>query len=250
MSEPFKDHFSAQAADYARFRPTYPAALFDWLRARAPGGGLAWDAATGSGQAAVALASRFDRVIATDPSEAQLRGAERLANIEYRVERAEASSLADQSADLITIAQALHWLDHPTFFAECQRVLRPGGLFAAWCYGSFTTDPEIEAITGHFYRDVVGPYWPPERAWIERGYAGIALPLSPVEAPAFSLQVRWDLDELVGYLGTWSAVARYREARGEDPLPAVRERLAEVWGPPQGARLVTWPMATLVGRRT
>ena len=64
----FKDHFSAQAAIYREARTQYPDALFEFLRAQAPGGERAWDAGCGNGQASVALARHFHAVVATDPS--------------------------------------------------------------------------------------------------------------------------------------------------------------------------------------
>lgn len=238
----FKDHFSARPSDYARYRPRYPAALFDWLAAQAPGAALAWDVATGSGQAAAELAPRFDRVIATDASAAQLASADPRPGVEYRREPAERSSLGGGSADLVTVAQALHWFDHGAFFAEAARVLRPAGVLAVWCYEVFATAPAVDAVVHRFYHDTVGPYWPPERRWIETGYADLVLPFPRIEAPPFELAAEWTLDELTGYLGTWSAVARYREARGDDPLPAVREALAAVWGDPAAPRRVSWPL--------
>lgn len=238
----FQDHFSTRSPDYALYRPRYPAALFDWLAASAPGRALAWDVATGSGQAATELAARFDRVVATDGSAAQLASAEARPNIEYRHEPAERSTLDDVSADLIAVAQALHWFDHPAFFAEAARVLRPGGVLAVWCYETFTTAPALDAVVGHFYHDVIGSYWPPERRWIESGYADLVLPFPRMVAPALELAVDWHLDELMGYLGTWSAVARYRADRGDDPLPPVRAALAAVWGDPTETRRVRWPL--------
>lgn len=244
----FKDHFSAASPDYARYRPRYPAELFDWLAAQSPTTALAWDVATGSGQAATELAARFDRVVATDASAAQLASAERLPNVEYRCEPAERSSLEAGSADLVAVAQALHWFDHERFFAEASRVLKRGGLLAVWCYEIFETTPAVDALVSRFYHDVIGAYWPPERRWIESGYADLAMPFSRVEAPALALTARWNLDDLVGYLGTWSAVHRYRADRGEDPLPAVRASLARVWGDAAEERPVAWPLKLKVAR--
>lgn len=238
----FKDHFSAQSVSYARFRPRYPAALFDWLADVSPSRDLAWDVAAGSGQASVELAARFAQVVATEASAEQLAHAEARPNLTYRHERAERSSLGEASADLVTVAQALHWFDHPAFFAEAARVLKPGGVLAVWCYEVFEATPAIDAVVSRFYHDVVGPYWPPERRWIETGYADLVLPLPRVEAPAFEMALSWTLDELVGYLGTWSAAQRYRADRGSDPIPAVRAELAAAWGDPATERRVRWPL--------
>src|SRR5437764_2789848 len=120
----FKDHFSKQAVDYAKFRPRYPKKLFRWLASIAPGTELAWDCATGSGQAAVELAECFDRVIAIDASEKQIANAERHPCVEYRIATAEQSGLEAGSVDVVTVAQALHWFDLQQFYAEARRVLK------------------------------------------------------------------------------------------------------------------------------
>lgn len=250
----FQDHFSKQAADYAKYRPTYPDALFDWLAAEAPSRALALDVATGNGQAALALAvaARFERVVATEPSEAQLAAAPAHPGVVYRQEPAERCSLEDASADLVTVAQALHWFDVPAFLAEAARVLRPGGLLAVWCYTRFASEPALDAILGRFYEDVVGPYWPPERRWLESGYAGLALPASLarlVAVPRFAMEARWTLDELLGYLATWSATQRYRDARAEDPLAPLRRELEGAFTAPATPRAFRWPLELLAARR-
>src|SRR5690606_31583471 len=128
----FHDHFSGHAAGYAQARPTYPEALFDWLAAQCAQRELAWDAGCGNGQAAIALARHFARVIATEPSAEQVAQAPAHPRVEYRVEPAESPSLADASADLVTVAQAMHWFDLDRFHVGVRRVLRPGGLVAVW----------------------------------------------------------------------------------------------------------------------
>lgn len=247
---PFKDHFSGSAADYARYRPRYPDALFAHLAALPPARTAAWDCATGSGQAAVALARHFPRVIATDASAEQLAHAEPHPRVEYRTAPAEQSRVPDESVDLVTVAQALHWFDQDAFHGEATRVLRPGGVLAAWCYGRMELPRlALQRTVDRFYTEIVGPYWPPERRWIEEGYRTLRLPFPELAAPAFAMEARLSLDALVGYLGTWSATRRCHQATGRDPLPQLRDALARDWPAPEEPRRVRWPLALRIARR-
>ena len=241
--------FGAVAGAYAAVRPTYPDALFAWLAATSPGRALAWDCATGTGQAAVTLAAHFDGVVATDLSAAQLAHARPHPRVRYAVAPAEASPLDDASADLVTVAQALHWFDRDRFFAEAERVLRPGGLLAAWTYGLFESTPDVDRIVRHYHDDVLGPYWSSARHLVNEGYASIRFPLEPVAVPPFAMTAPWTLDRVVGYLATWSARQACLDATGQDPLPAVRAALTAAWGDPERARPIRWSLAVYVRRK-
>lgn len=242
----FRDHFACAAPDYARFRPRYPAGLFAWLAAAAPTMHRAWDCGTGSGQAAVALAAHAGLVIASDASASQLAHAERHARVRYLACTAERSALASRSVGLVTVAQALHWFDAPAFFEEARRVLVPGGVIAAWTYGDFTLGAPLDDAARPFMTRV-RPYWPHEREQVEQGYRGIDFPVRELEPPPFSLAQEWTLPELLGYVGTWSAVLRYREARGDDPVALLWRDLGAAWGPPETRRIVRWPLRVRAG---
>ena len=242
----FKDHFSGHAGEYAQFRPHYPDALFAYLASEAPSRSLAWDCATGNGQAAIGLAAQFDRVIATDASAQQIQAAEHHDRVEYRVALAEQSGLPASSLDLVTVAQALHWFDIPSFFTEARRVLKPNGIIAVWAYTFVTVAPEVDAIVERFYRETTGPFWPPERALVESGYRDIEFPFAELEPGKFELAVVWQPDQLLGYLRTWSATKRFIAARGFDPLESLGEELKDVWS--DGARVVQWPLHLRIGR--
>ena len=244
----FKDHFSAHAGLYREARPHYPDALFDWLAAQAPARGLAWDAGCGNGQASVALAARFGHVYATDPSAKQIAAAEPRANIDYRVEPAEACSLADASADLVTVAQALHWFDQTRFHAEVRRVLKPHGVFAAWTYADCSVDPAVDAAKNRLYVDLTGPYWPPERVHVEGGYRDLPFPYTPIAAPPFEMGAHWDLMQFLAYLRSWSATQRYLREQGEDPVALVEPELRTAWGEPVRLRAVRWRFHLRCGR--
>ncbi len=244
----FKDHFSTQAAGYAKARPTYPAALFAELARLAPGRSLAWDAGTGNGQAAVALAEHFERVVATEPSAAQLAEAVPHPRVSYHQTAETAAMLADKSVDLATVAQAAHWFNRDAYYAEVRRVVRPGGVVALWTYELCGITPEVDAVARRFYTDVVGPYWPPERRHCETGYRELDFPFAELPFPDVAMELQWSLDDFTAYLRTWSAVVRCTRASGRDPVPAMREELAAQWGPPETRRRVSWPLNGRIGR--
>lgn len=242
----FKDHFSGQASGYAKHRPTYPDALFRFLASSASNHDAAWDCATGNGQAAIALTRHFSSVIATDASQQQIDAAQRHPKVDFRVATAEKSGLANRSVDLVTVAQAFHWFDQQRFFAEAKRVLKPTGVLAIWCYELCEVTPDCDAVIDTLYHDIVGDYWPPERAMIEDGYAGVALPGTPVSVPAMAMQLEWQARDMLGYLRTWSACKRFEAEHCRDPVDDIETTLTAAWGP--AARRVSWPLQIRVCR--
>ena len=242
----FKDHFSRQAADYAKFRPGYPQELFAYLGRIAPSRQLAWDCGTGSGQAAVGLATVFDRVLATDASEKQISKAQPHERVEYRVEPAENSGIDSETLDLIMVAQVLHWFDLDGFYAEARRVLKPNGVLAASAYNLLQIEPAIDEVVNRYYYEVVGPFWPPERELVEH-FADLPFPFHKIDPPKFEMTAQWNLDHLIGYLGTWSATQRFIAARGGNPLEQITDELRTVWGDHQRIRKVIWPLILRIG---
>lgn len=242
----FADHFSGHAAEYARSRPAYPAELFSWLASASPSTDVAWDCATGNGQAAVRLADHFDRVIATDGSADQLAAATPHPSVEYTQALAERVPIEDRTVALCACAQAAHWFDLDAYYAEVRRVARPGALFAAWCYSLFQVDTKVNAIIDRLYGQILGEYWPERRRHIETQYRHLPMPFEPLAVPRFQMSHEWTFDQVSEYLRTWSAAIRYRDATGEDPLECVSADLKSAWGP--DARLVVWPIAMLAGR--
>jgi ubiquinone/menaquinone biosynthesis C-methylase UbiE len=244
----FADHFSGVAPGYAVYRPTYPEALFDALADVAPSCALVWDAGCGTGQASVALAARCSQVVATDASEKQIAQAAPHPRVTYRVARETESGLADGSVGLITVAQALHWFDVDAFHAEARRVLMPHGIIAEWSYALLDIPgcPPLAELVNALDRDI-GPYWPPERRHVDDGYAQLAFPFEPMDLGTFAMECDWTLEQLLGYLGTWSAVTRAREATGSDPLERFATDVVNAWGRVPVHR-IRWPLTLRVGR--
>ena len=247
--KPFADHFSRIAASYATYRPRYPEALFAWLASIAPARDRAWDCGTGNGQAAAALSHQFTYVVATDPSMAQIASAESADGISYAVMTSERPAIASGSVALITVAQALHWFDRDLFFAEARRALVPRGVLAVWSYGLCALgDPALDAALRRFHGETVGPYWPAERALVDAGYDQLAFPFDEILSPGFAMTADWTLEQLAGYVDTWSAVQRARAESGKDPLPELVATLHAAWGPAGSSRIVRWPLSLRAGR--
>lgn len=253
VSNRFPDHFSSLAEGYVRYRPGYPSSLFAWLAGLAPSRRRAWDCATGPGQGVADLARHFERVVATEASLDQLLQGERdrKSRVQLVCSLAERSGLASGSVDLVTVAQAVHWFNLGAFWTEVRRVVVPGGVVAVWGYGLLTVEPDparrIEALLTRYYRQVVGPYWPSERRHIDERYRSIPFPFEELQAPRVVSETVWTREHLLGYLGTWSAGKRYREALGEDPRRRIEAELAAIWPDGEGRR-VRWELFVRVGR--
>lgn len=241
--------FATVAREYANFRPGYPAGLFAWLAQAAPARHAAWDCGCGSGQASVALAEYFAEVFATDAAPEQIAAARPHPQVHYSVAPAERSGLPDACADLVTVAQALHWFDTGKFYEEARRVARPGALLAVWTYPRPEfLDAEADRVFLHFYSGVVGPYWPPERAHVEARYESLPFPAAEITPPPFALELDWSFEQVLGYASSWSATARYRHETGADPLPLLRDALRAAWPENVPRKPLRMPLVLKVAR--
>lgn len=225
-----KDNFSHQSDKYLLYRPSYPAELFSSLLGQVTNKEAAWDCGTGNGQIAVELAKHFDEVYATDISAQQIENAIRKQNIIYSVQPAESTYFADNTFDLITVAQAIHWFDFEKFYIEVKRVAKPRGIIAVIGYGLIKTFDEADAIIDDFYFNTIGSFWDAERKYIDENYLTIPFPFQEIETPQFCNELQWDFEHLIGYLGTWSAVKHHIKAKGENPISLIEEKLKQCWG--------------------
>jgi ubiquinone/menaquinone biosynthesis C-methylase UbiE len=240
-----KDYFSSQSKAYSTFRPTYPQALYEFIFHHVKEREVAWDCATGNGQVANYLAHYFDEVYATDISQQQLHHAIKQENIFYALSPGENTSFQDNQFDLITVAQALHWLDRDRFYREATRVGKPGATLAVWGYGLLTIDPVIDRLINEFYTETVGPYWDSARRLVENQYESISFPFKEIPTPRFAIRVKWTVDQLSGYLSSWSATQKYIQVKGKDPVPPFIKRVLPNWK--TGDRVVTFPVFGRLG---
>ncbi len=240
------DRFSGHADLYAQYRIDYPDELYQFILHVVPQRTAAWDCATGNGQVAGALANFFAQVEATDISETQLILAVQKPNIRYQVSSAEQTPFADYTFDLVTVAQALHWFNVDAFHREVKRVAKPGAVIAEWGYGLVKISAEIDPILMDFYRNHVGPYWDPQRQYIDNQYTTLPFPFADVQQAEFVVRRNWSLERFLNYLRTWSAVRQYIHENEEDPVVALSAALKPVWGDEE--REVQFPVFFRMGR--
>ena len=234
--------FSGVSEEYAASRPLYPPELFEWLASSVRCREMAWDTATGNGQAAIGLASHFTHVVATDVSPAQVQHARHHPRIEYRVASAEESGLAANSVDLVVAAAAIHWFDLDRFYREVDRVIHRGGVLVAWTYHVAHVGPPLDRILWPFYRDVVGRYFAAGARMVDSHYDGITLPGKPLQTPAFRTTVRWSAEEVLRFVRTWSGVQSYMAATKQDPVEQIAQAVRDVFGSDDSVQEVSWPL--------
>ncbi len=244
----FEDHYSGHADAYARHRPLYPDDLFAWLASVSPARALAWDAGTGSGQVAVALARHFDRVVATDASSEQLARAIPHERVEYRHEPAGRASLDVDSVDLVTAGAAAHWFELEDFYREVLRAGRKGAVIALFSYGPRDFADVIGPAVHRFQEEILGPYWPERIQYVHERYATLPFPFDEIAAPPFSMTAEWNLPELLAFLETWSASQRYFQERGTRATAEIEADLARLWGDPASRRQLRCPLFVRAGR--
>lgn len=244
----FEDHFSKQSETYAQYRPQYPDEIYAYLASISPGLSLAWDCGTGNGQAAVGLAKHFDKVHATDASAEQISRAYPHEKVEYRVEPAEHVSLNSSSTDLVTVAVAIHWFSFDEFYREVKRVLRPGGILAAWTYNLTEITREIDQLIDEYYKGILDGYWPERIRYLEEKYETLPFPFEEIIHPEFIMEINWDLIQLAGFFNSWSATQRYKADKGHHPLEIIWPKLIDAWGDEKEPRLIRWPLHFRVGR--
>ncbi|KAI9011374.1 methyltransferase type 11 [Gaertneriomyces semiglobifer] len=247
----FKDCFSTQSKTYAQFRPDYPPALYEFLTTLTKSHALVWDCATGSGQAAIALAQHFEKVVATDASASQIEQARKADNVEYRVATAEASGLAPASVDLVTVAQAVHWFDIEGFYKEVRRVVKPGGAIAVWTYSSLPSiSPEIDSVLSEYY-SMMTPYWAFDISIVDNSYRDLPFPFENLckgDHEEFPSHLDWTLDTVFGYLRSWSGTQAYIRKHGSDPVNSYEDRVRKAWGNPEDVKKATFVMIVRAGR--
>ena len=244
----FEDHFSELASTYSKYRPTYPPKLFEYLASCCKQHQQAWDCGTGNGQAAQSLAEYFDKVLATDASQEQLGQALNHPKIIFRNEPAEKVSLEDSSADLVTVAAAVHWFNFDKFYAEVKRVLKPDGVIAVWGYHLFIITPEIDRLLVKYYKEILNDYWPEQFYYVDTRYSNLPFPFKEITPPKFEMITEWNLDQVAGFLSSWSGTKIYQQINGHHPLNEIWNDLLIAWGDEKLKRKINWPLHVRIGK--
>ena len=240
-----KDNFSARSREYSKYRPKYPIGIFEFIKDHLSCFEHAWDCGTGNGQVAIELAEFFSKVEATDISENQLRNAVKRNNIDYTLQPAEKTNFNSSQFDLIISAQAVHWFNFKKFYAEVKRCIKPDGIIVLLGYGLFSSNPETNKVIDELYHDIIGAYWDPERSHLDENYRTIPFPFEEFTTPVYEQKYQWDIDHLLGYLRTWSAVNHYENENNLDPVSIIEPRLRKAFG---DTNEVTFPIIFRMGK--
>jgi len=225
-----KDNFSKQAAVYAQYRPDYPDELFQYILSFVKEKNTVWDCGTGNGQSAKVLCKYFNTFLATDISQKQMDNAYQASNIFYSLQPAEQTNFANNSIDLVTVSQALHWFNFEKFYAEVNRVAKPAAVIAVWAYSLLQVSNEINTIIHNYHFNTLGKYWDAERKYVDANYTTIPFPFKEITTPAFEIKLHWTLAELEGYFYTWSALQKFIATNNFSPVDALMQQLKPLWG--------------------
>lgn len=240
--------YSPYARQYAQSRPGYPEELFKYLASLVDSHSIAWDCATGSGQAALSLVKYFDKVIATDVSSEQIKNAAEHSRIEYRVCPSENSGIPDRSVNLITAASAVHWFNLPEFYREVTRVMAPEGVIAVWTYHVGYIEPPFDELFLRFYQDILSPYFSEGARLVDNRYADIILPGNHLESKNFFVSVKWKIADMFNFIESWSGTQEYRKRKGENPVSLIEMDLRKLWGNPDQIHTLRWPLFIKIAR--
>ena len=174
----------------------------------------------------------------------------------YHHGTAEKFPLEDQSCDLVTVAQALHWLDATVFFEEVDRVLKPNGRLAVFGYGMCSIDdPRLNLPFQSYYRDVLGSskepgepgcHWEISRPLVDSGLEGIKFPYTTVRRTWETTTKSTTLADFIGYLSSFSAYEKILESN-KDPLPELKKSFEKLgWS---GEENVSRPFFLIVSEK-
>lgn len=243
---------------YQKYRPTYPPSLYQFFAdvCRTGTGTLesAVDVGCGTGLSTRPLCEYFHHVTGIDISETQInmaRAAHAQSNLSFVVSEAERLTvMPDDSTDLVTVAQAIHWINQEPFYRELDRILKPGGSLIVYGYGNCVLDNDKgNQVIDKFYRQDLLGFWDSRRRHIDNLCQEICLPFPGwTRNSDFVIQYRWTAAEVVGYLSTWSAWQSYLKQNPEsDLLMGIQQQLEEIY---QDQKVtITWPVFLLLGRK-
>ena len=213
---------AAHAQLYSKFRPIYPQKILDiisgFISRNGGGFGVAVDVACGSGQSTFYLSSRFQNCFGFDISEAQVECAQQkhrelnVRNVSFKVANAASLPLENASVDLVSCAQAWHWMDPDQLYHEADRVLKPKGCLAVYGYGNCRLlNQECNRLVSHFYSSTLKGFWNDRRRHIDQLYQEVSLPYQNSERHDLDsgISSSMKLPHFIGYVSSWSGYQNY-----------------------------------------
>ncbi|KAH3672064.1 hypothetical protein WICMUC_004465 [Wickerhamomyces mucosus] len=242
--------------NYQDKRPGYPPSLFKAISDYHKGDRkVALDVGSGPGTASFPLLEYFDKVIATDPSDIMIKpGIEAITpdlkdRISFHVSSGEEfKNIEDGSVDLITCAEALHWINHENFFKEASRVLKPNGTIAFWGYIEpiFIDHPKSNDIYEKYvFEDdrYMGPLWKPGKHYLRYFFNDVKIPAEEFKdvekhdyypgktqkkTAYFLGDENYSMKKFADYLSSWSAVHDWKRANPDAEFDVSQQLINEL----------------------
>lgn len=231
--------------EYARYRPTYPREIAPALAELSKEHGCALDVGCGTGQLTELLAPHYSTAVGIDVSHSQVAAA--TGDAVYAVADASGLPVREKSVDLITVAQAAHWIDLDRFYHQVRASAVPGAAIALVSYGlCIIDDPEVDRVYQEFYYGDFHDYWDARRIHVETGMRDLPFPFDMLDVSCPDIVCTMGVHDFVAYLGTWSATANARSDGHGHLLDEFAAHLELVWGSRQLE--VRWPVAVRAGR--
>ena len=249
---------------YSKFRPTYPKAVLDIISGfiSKNGGrfGLAVDVACGSGQSTFYLRNCFAHCIGIDISKSQVAQAQKKCqeqgdpNVEFRVGDVADLPVEDGAVDLLTCAQAWHWIDPTHLYREASRVLKPKGCLAIYGYGNVQLiNKECNELVSSFYWSTLKGYWHQNRKHINNLYTEVKLPYLVTERHDITSAMTMEVPHFIGYVSSWSGYQDYCEKNpGNKALEELQEKITGILQQSQSNMEleISFPVFVILGQKT
>lgn len=122
----------------------------------------------------------------------------------------------------------------------------PDAYLSVWCYSLLRIEKNIDALIKEYHFNTLAAYWDEARKYVDNGYAGISFPFEKIATPGFEIVQYWTLEDLQGYLETWSAFQKYVSVNSSNPVLPLIDAIHPFWKTGEAKKII-FPIHLLLG---